>query len=270
MSDEFMSPMKIDWMGADKGYGTVKYGNENSVGAVFYLDAKHNPAKSKEKGSEIYDNVAYVRIGEPGDRLNIIIRPATEADKRRWPIQWNQFLDHTKQRPSGTPIALLYPDQPAVGKMLEAYDVFTVEQCATLSAHSISNIGMGCQTYVNAAQRYLEVAKKGVSGSQLRQELDERDAKLRVQEQQIHQLQATVDKLMSERGKDMSAVDLRSLIEQAISQRPVNVQGANFDPQQAAINANGASSRPVAKKKDKFVPPPAPAKTKRRLERARS
>jgi len=249
---DFTRPVSINWNNSEQTVGVVDYGSKN-LSVMFHTNPVHNPAKSKEAGTPQYDDVVYVRIAPPGERLNIIDRPVTDVDKQKYAQQWYQFQQNRQQRPSGTPVSLLFPMQPSITAMLEGAGVWTVEQLGDLSASAIENIGMGCQRYVNDAKKYLEVAARGVKGSQLREELDARDAQIRVLTHQIEQLSSTVDKLLKERGKETSTNDLKRLIQEAM--HPVPMRGAEFDAQTAVINATGAAIRPKAKAKKQEAAP---------------
>lgn len=254
---EFSTPTYIPPNG-----GMVEYGGARSQVAIFYLRPVHSPAKSREQGRPVYEDKVYVRVSPPGERLNIIDRPATHQDRAVWPQQYQQFMSQQEQRPDGTPIEMLYPDKPSVVAMLKANNVLTIEQCAELSSDAINTIGMGSQGYVNDAVRYVEVASKGVSASQMRRELEERDSEIRTLRQQVDALKAEVAKLTTPgRGamgmpaltpEMMSAVQL--MVAQMVGQPavPPSVPGipvaAAFDAQTAMINANSPTTQEVSRR----------------------
>ncbi len=104
----FQSPQGIDWHG---DVGLVNYGGgDKTMVTMFYTKPLHNPSKSLAEGRQIFEDCVYVRIHPPGERLNIIDRPSTTADQRRWPMQWMQFKQNQQQIPDGTPIEQLYPE----------------------------------------------------------------------------------------------------------------------------------------------------------------
>src|SRR5271166_3912757 len=178
MSDDFASPSNIRWSGH---VGTVEYGGgDRSMVVMFFKKAFHNPAASKAAGRPVYEDKTYVRVHPPGERLNIVERPARDDDAARWPAQWAQFSKNQEQIPDGTPIDLLYPETPAIAMAMRAAGLHTIEQCADLSAHAIESVGMGAQRYVNDAKKFIEMANKGVGASQFRQAMSEKDQELRV------------------------------------------------------------------------------------------
>jgi len=229
---------QIQWQG-DWG-GVVQVERNNNM-AIFFNKAVHNPAKSAESGHPFYDNVVFVRIAPPGERLNIVERPARDEDRRRFAVQWAQFQQNQEQLPEGMPIDLLYPEQPAVGATLRAHGVYTVEQCADLSVNAIETIGMGAQQYVNDAKRMLEMANAGVTAVQHRKALEERDQKIRLLENTVAQLQQTVARLESQNTAAPNIQQLAQLLA-SVQQRPVHLPEQGFDVQTTTINANHASA----------------------------
>lgn len=257
---EFATPTYIPQHGGMVEYG----GGDKGQIAIFYLRPVLNPAKSREVGRQYMEDHVFVRIHPPGERLNIIDRPARHEDTARWPVQWAQFQQNKSQTSEGTPIENLYPDRPSVGAMLRACNVFTVEQCAELSGEAINQIGMGAQQYSNDAKRYIEVANKGVTASAMRRELDERDGQIRTLQEQIRLLQEELARMRSGSGAspDLMA-QVQALVAQHMGQptfpRPGTAAAPIFDPQLAQINANSPTSQIAATAKPKPTPKVRPA-----------
>src|SRR4051812_23395394 len=111
MMDDFAPARDISWQG---DIGVVNYGNQNMV-VMFYNKPLLNPAKSSAAGRPFFEDKVFIRIHPPGERLNIVDREATEVEKRRYPMQWRQFVDQREQIPEGTPIDMLYPEKPSIG-----------------------------------------------------------------------------------------------------------------------------------------------------------
>lgn len=236
---DFSSPTNIHWAGH---VGSVEYGGgDKAMVVMFFKKATHNPARSLAEGRPFYDEQVFVRVHPPGERLNIVERPAKGDDARRWPNQWNQFHQNKEQVPEGTPIGHLYPDKPAVEATLRASGVFTIEQCADLSGHAIDNLGMGSQRWVNDAKKYLEFANKGVKAAQFRAEMDEKDREIKVLRQQVEQLTTSIDQLRTNTmAPDLAT--LQAMIAGAMA-RPQHI-GQGFDPQMAQLNATSAGNQP--------------------------
>lgn len=240
MDDGLSAHTDIKWQG---NVGVAQYGGGDQGQVVlFYIKPIHNPAKSTEEGRPIYTEAVFVKIHPPGERFNIIDRPVKDSDRKRWPQQWALFQQNKEQIPEGTPIGLLYPDHPAVESTLRAHGVFTIEMCAELSGIAIENIGMGAQRYVNDSKKYLEAAKKGVSGSQMRRELEERDREIASLKHTQSLMQAELAQMreLTQRGMNMTTADFHRLTAGG-QQRPVfpneQPRSQHFDPQAAQIAA---------------------------------
>jgi len=195
MSDGTFSPTGVRWQGA--GYGVVEFGRDDQMVVIFYNKAVRNDFKSKDLGRPVFEDVDYVKIFAPGERLNQIDRPVKEDDKQRWPRQWNDFIQKRTQVPDGTPIDLLFPNFPSVAENLKANGIYTVEQCANLSAHGIDSVGMGGQEYVNKAKAYLKSAEKGQGFNKLQGELNDAKQQVRLLQRQISEQKKQIDSLIN-------------------------------------------------------------------------
>lgn len=238
--DEFATPSNITWSG---NTGVVEYGGgDKSMICIFYNRPTPVPGKSTAAGRPVFEDQIFARIHPPGERLNIVDRKMIESDKRRWPMQWAMFEKNQQQFPDGTPIDLLYPETPAIGATLRASSVFTIEQCAALSASAIENVGMGCQAWVNSAVKYLEAAAKGVNASQMRHELEERDREIRVLKRTVDELKNTLEDMRANGLQQPNLAQLQTIIAGAMA-RPTHMPQQGFDPQSAMINATSATAQ---------------------------
>lgn len=154
--------------------GQVQTGpGDASMLCIFYKRAVHNEVKSAQAGRPIFDDIDFVKIQHPGERLNIVEREASQLDKRRWPAQWSAYAAGKDQVAEGTPLGLLFPRHPSTIAMLQAIGFMTVEHLANASATAIETIGMNGQDYVNYAQKYIKGASGGAAFHQMQMEVDE-------------------------------------------------------------------------------------------------
>ena len=247
----FASHSGINWNGH---VGTVQYGKNDGQVVQFYNRSVLNKARSLENGRPFHEDIVYVKYFTPGEqRQQINDRPARQDDKMRWPMQWHQFSQNKAQTVEGTPIGVLYPDNPSIADQCRSAGVYTVEQLATLNATAIENVGMGGQAWVNYAVKYLEAANKGVGASEMRKELETRDSQIRTLEQKVELLMKANAQLQA---NNMSGgADVAKLIEtlQAATSRPQMPIGHSipqaFDAQTAQINATSVQTEIAAKRK---------------------
>lgn len=195
--ETFQRPTGVDWGNADRTYGQVRFGEDSQQVVLFYTRSVFNAAKSAQLGSRQYENQTWVKMHPPGERLNVIDRPVQDMDKRRFPYQWNNFLQNKTQVPDGTPIDLLFPNNPAVADNLKAFGVHTVQQCSTLSDNAMQTIGMGSVEWKNMAVRYLESANSGTAFLKLQAELAQKDQDIRILKRQFEQLKTSYDDLIA-------------------------------------------------------------------------
>jgi hypothetical protein len=183
---------------ADQGYSNVQTTpGDASMHVIFYKRAVHHPLKSSQAGRPIYEGVDFVRIQQPGERLNIVEREAQENDKRRWPQHWNAYAGGKDQVPSGTPLGLLFPRHPEIERNMQALGFMTVEQLANASASAIDAIGMNGQDYVNYAQNYLKGAAGGANFHQMQRENEEIRRKNERLEKQVSEQAAQIAQINS-------------------------------------------------------------------------
>jgi hypothetical protein len=57
----------------------------------FYKKSVLNQAKSRAEGRPVHEGRDFVKIQHPGETLNIVDRPVSEDDQRRWPQKWAQY-----------------------------------------------------------------------------------------------------------------------------------------------------------------------------------
>lgn len=200
---------------AQRGYGMASSGpTDDRLIVGFYRKSVINQFRSKAEGRRICEDREFVKIQKPGESLEIIERPVQDSDKFRWPRQWALFEQGREQIPDGIPISLLYPDKPSVTDTLTGYNIHTVEQLANLSANGINSVGMGCQEWVNKAQKYIEQATKGVDFHRFEQERNEKDKEIHTLRRQVNDLAKQLSRFMQ--GKPAEKFDVQSSQQAAV------------------------------------------------------
>ena len=141
----------------------ARYNNDEQLFVKFEMHPKQNTEKTKEEGRPIFEEVPYVNIMQPGNKDSIIMRPATEMDKRRFHKHWRRFEDREDQNPAeGT----LLEEWPGVTRSmceeLKFFNVRTVEQLAGMSDSNTQNF-MGIGFYKQKAQDYINASDKNAT-----------------------------------------------------------------------------------------------------------
>jgi hypothetical protein len=173
-------------------------GDDKRLHVVFHLHPQKNDAKSTEAGRPIFEETEYVRITVPGDKHNIVDRPAREDDRQRFPRQYAHFKSGAAGGVVGTPLS----EWPAVTRSqveeLAFFHVKTVEQLANLSDGNAQHVGP-ILALREKARDWLAKAAGGAVESKLRAEIQERESKLAAMQAQIDALIA--DKKTAGKGK---------------------------------------------------------------------
>lgn len=162
---------------------------------VFYTRPMLDPIKSNEEGRPFYKDVVFVKMQDPGDNLQVTDRPATDADKRRFPQHWQLFQQNRGDEQPGTLVEVLFPDKPSIVATLRHANVRTVEALANLSAEGQRVVGMGALEWSQKAQTFLQIAKEAKAQTVLNAELEKRDLTISALKVQIDELTRVISAL---------------------------------------------------------------------------
>lgn len=260
--DTAWNPTGVQMIGQHSGI--VQFGNPDAMVVTFYKRSVLNAVKTQAAGMRVHEDQDWVRVQQPGEKEQVVDRPVQQSDTRRWPNQWQDYVQNRKQTPVGIPIDLLFPNHPSIADNLKAQNVHTVEQLANLSATGMANIGMGAQDYINHAKQYLDVAHRGVGFHQMQSELKKRDDQIRTLEKIVETLKGQLDQAMlamMQRGPGAQQGQAPQYAPQAEVAQPTSLLpplptsfGTTFDAQTAQINATHESveltpKQPVPKSK---------------------
>lgn len=185
----------------------------------FFYKSKLDPQLSKEEGRPRYQKIPYVRITQPGDRDNIVMRQVwldeTEqeemADNVRFKDEWLHFTKNGESlTQDGTPLEAFPPLTREQVEELKHFNIITVEQLADMPDGHAAKF-MGIRALQRLAKDYLEAAKDGAVVSRLHGELEEvrgkasrQEAALAEQAEMIRQLREMVE--AQQRGRAQASL----------------------------------------------------------------
>lgn len=152
----------------------VEHADTKSM-VTFVTHIVHNEALSRTEGRPIFEPKAYFRLERVGER-DVLMREATENDKRAYPEHWRAYQENRQAMPAGTPLAILFPTFPEIVATLEYFRVKTVEQLADLSDTGIQAIGMGGREWQAKAREFLATANDAGAFHELKAQLEKSDA----------------------------------------------------------------------------------------------
>ena len=158
----------------------------------FFIEAAPDSAESAKAGRPVFKDVEWVDIRIPGNRDNVVCRPAREKDKQRFPRHYAAFQQRIagkEEKIVGTPLSA-WPYEgltPARVKELDFFNIRTVEQLASTSDNSGAKLP-GFQAMKQAAKLYLETASKQAPVNAMNKRIVELEALVKRQETMIESL----------------------------------------------------------------------------------
>jgi hypothetical protein len=142
----------------------------------FYHKSRPDQTASLAEGRPCFKDVEYIEIRIPGQRTAQACRPATYADKQRFPRHYAAWVQRKEMPLEGTPLT----EWPRVSRSqcdeLEFFGIKTVEQLSTVSDAKMSSM-KGLVTLKQQATDWLSSAN---SNETLKQE--NKDLKAQVEE----------------------------------------------------------------------------------------
>ncbi len=163
---------------------------DKSLLVKFFIKPRQDTMQSEIEGRPVFKDVEYIDIKIPGNRNAGACRPATDADRNRFPDHYRRFKDRvTDTRMEGTPLTEWAPMSRSLAEELSFFHVKTVEQLATMADAQASRF-MGLMPLKQKAQLWLENAKK-------EKPMWEMDQKIRAQQAEIDDLKSAISRLLS-------------------------------------------------------------------------
>lgn len=125
----------------------------------FYMNSIQSSFETEKQGRPIFVPKLFVSIMAPGSNLSRVDRPATDADKQRFPKQWMSYQNNENCETTGTPIA----EWPKLTRTqvdeLRAMKFYSVEQLAAASDAQLNAVGPMGPNFRTMAIAYLAQAK---------------------------------------------------------------------------------------------------------------
>jgi len=162
---------------------SIQSDDDKRLVVEFYMAAVKDEGKSAEAGRPIFNDVPMIKIITPGSR-DVYTNKALQVYRERFPKHWDRFQRRIVQIVEGTPleeVPFLTVSQIAE---LKALNCLTLEQLAGIADTHGSKF-MGFNGIKAKAVAYLEAAKSAAPITQLKAELERRDAEIITLQQQV-------------------------------------------------------------------------------------
>lgn len=159
----------------------------NGLYIKFSYHPQQNEAKSLDEGRPVFDDVEFVQIMVPGDKLSIINRPVRADDKRQYAHQYKAWKAGDNDALSGTPLT----EWPGITRSqveeLAYFKVRTVEQLAAMTDGNAQNVGP-IHMLRQKAKAYLDKAKADAPSQKLVAALADRDNEIETLRRNLKEL----------------------------------------------------------------------------------
>jgi hypothetical protein len=166
-----------------------RFAHDNRLYIEFGRKPRLHPAKSREAGRAIYEEVDYISIHVPGDKSSVIERPVTEQDIQRFGDRYRKWKDGQSEAVVGTPLTALPGMTPSKVEEYKYFKILTVEQLAEAN----DNLGQKFMSFQQDKQRakaFLQVAANNAPIEAMNVELQKRDAEIENLRTMVEALQA--------------------------------------------------------------------------------
>lgn len=166
---------------------------------TFEMYPVKDEVKSAEVGHPVFEDVPFIRKVVPGDKNNIIHRPANDGDKRQFAKAWQAFRDGQSGQVSGFPLK----EWPAITRSevenLAYFKVYTVEHLAELSDGAITQVGP-VRHLVEKAKAFLAASKEAAPAARLAEQLKARDNEMEVMRRNLKEAMDTIAEMKRKMG----------------------------------------------------------------------
>ena len=121
----------------------------------FYMDAVHMTFKSEQEGRPIFEDREFIRLIPIGDNKTVQCKEASLQDKQKYADEYAVFSKGVGGAFSGTPLTQWPSMLPAQIKLLNHFNVYTVDQLAELDDQAIGRIGPGTRELHEKARAFI-------------------------------------------------------------------------------------------------------------------
>jgi hypothetical protein len=171
--------------------GNPRFAQDANLYVRFFYMPHPDKKATQEQGRPIYYDREYVEIMVPGDKGNIVNRPARDMDRARFARQYRAFKNQEEQNNVGTPLDAWPGISRAQVEELRYFKISTVEQLATVP-DNIAQKFMGINKLKNRAKVFIEAAKGMAQTDEFRAEIAKKDSQINALTEAVRELRDLV------------------------------------------------------------------------------
>lgn len=149
----------------------------------------------------------HVKWDEDNKRWKVVkLAEGKRSDIGRNPQEWNAFFRNAKDNEVGTPLSLLFKNDPSRVAVYERYGITTIDRLAQVNYNDITSIGMGAREDQERAKAYIARAKEDAGATQLNHALEMVNSENQSLRTQMADMEAKLNELLRSQLEEMAEV----------------------------------------------------------------
>ena len=157
-----------------------RFAHDDKLHVRWFMKARKDEDASRQAGRAVFKDTEYIEIMVPGDKNNIIQRPAWAQDYQRFQKQYQQFKAGHADQVTGTPLKLAPFLSEAQVEELAYFKIRTIEQLANMNDAIVQRF-MGATEFKREAQLMLAKMNSNEEVVERMKEMQQRIKELELQ-----------------------------------------------------------------------------------------
>lgn len=166
----------------------------------FYMHPHQDKEASAKEGRPIFVSREYISIIIPGDKLNIVKRPVSDLERRRFAQKYAAFKAGNEQIMNGTPLESVPWLTREQVEELKYFNVRTLEHLADMPDVHAQRF-MGINKLRQRARDHVALAKENAPALRLAEETRKKDEQIALLQKQLNELAAKVEAAEAKKAK---------------------------------------------------------------------
>lgn len=193
---------------------------QHGARVYFKVESEEMPARSREAGRIVRENFVWIykemdlgrsklsrRIRDkvqfdPETRQWKVLMLAERSDIERYTNEWNAFVAGHKENEVGTPLSLLFKNDPSKVEEYARYGIRFVEQLAALTEANASEITLDGRNNKKKAEEFLSRVESQAPGIRMDSLIAKKDEEIAFLKSQFSELSEKLTKLMTEKESE--------------------------------------------------------------------
>ena len=137
-----------------------------------------------------------------------------KSDIRRYTNEWNAFMRGAKEGEWGTPLGILFKNDPARVDFYKGHHIVSIEQLSNQSEGNCDLLGMGARSDRERAKKYIAKLKEMAPSVEIASKLEEKDRQISSLTDQIRILTDTMNKVLEGQQKESASYSQKRVSKQ--------------------------------------------------------